>query len=424
MLNKKWLSQSLFMMMLIMFLLAGSVRALCSEVPLGASAAFQHITLTWTDDTRSTQTITWKTAVASSNGQVQYVEETADKSFMGKVRTTAAQGELLSTDLGEFTIHSVTLTELKPGKRYLYRVGDGMEWSEVRSFSTAAVDVPKFKFLIFGDSQSDNYDVWHSVLCQAYETNLDAVFFTSVGDLVQEGQGNFAQWEGWLTAAQQVIGTIPVMPLTGNHETYTPVWGERSMPTMFTAQFKLPRNGPEDLVGQVYSFDYGTVHFVMLDSQEREEGRFVPEMLARQQAWLEKDLAATDKPWKIVFFHKPPYYSQLAGKNENIRLAFVPILDKYHVDVVFNGHEHVYARTYPLCNDAIVERPGKGTTYITTGRSGTEAHQNIRSNDWHEAFYNPVDEPNYITVQVMGDLLTVQAFKQSGSLIDSWSIAH
>ncbi|MBP2626825.1 MAG: metallophosphoesterase [Firmicutes bacterium] len=423
MLYKEWFSHRLLVIMLVVALLSGSATpVLCSEGPAEVAAAPKHITLTWTDDTRTTQTITWKTAVTSSNGQVQYVEATADGSFFGNVKTVAAKAELFSTDLGDMTIHSVTLTGLKPGIHYLYRVGYGAEWSEVRSFATAAINVPEFKFLVFGDSQSDNYDIWHSVLYQAYEANLDAVFLTNVGDLVEVGQQDCAQWDAWFDAAQQVIGTIPIMPLTGNHETYTPVWGERSMPTMFTAQFKLPNNGPEDLVGQVYSFDYGNVHFVMLDSQEREEGRFVPDMLERQQAWLEKDLAITDKPWKIVFFHRPPYHSKSASENESIRLTFVPVLDRYHVDIVFNGHEHVYARTYSLSNDAMVDRPDKGTIYITAGRSGTKANPNICSNDWHEAFYNPVDEPNYITVKIIGDLLTVKAFKQSGALIDSWSI--
>jgi acid phosphatase type 7 len=212
------------------------------------------------------------------------------------------------------------------------------------------------------------------------------------------------------------------MPLTGNHETYTPVWGERSMPRLFVAQFKLPDNGPEGLKGQVYSFDYGNAHFVMLDSQEREEARFAPDMLEKQKAWLTKDLAATDKAWKIVFFHKPPYRSKSARGDDNIRAALVPIFDQYHVDVVFNGHEHVYARTYPLCGDAVVDSPDKGTIYVTTGRSGTDVHKNLLAGDWHEFFYNPADEPNYLTVEIRGDRLTARAFRQNGSLIDSWAI--
>ena len=68
----------------------------------------------------------------------------------------------------------------------------------------------------------------------------------------------------------------------------------------------MPQNGPEGLKGQVYSYDYGPVHFVVLDSQEEEQKKH-GDILKIQQTWLEADLAASKAKWKIVFFHKPPY---------------------------------------------------------------------------------------------------------------------
>lgn len=272
-----------------------------------------------------------------------------------------------------------------------------------------------FTFLVFGDSQSDTYETWQKTLQQACQAQPGAAFFTNVGDLVNTGT-DINEWQAWFSATQSVINRIPAMPLTGNHEMYTSRWKVNEPPALFTAQFQLPRNGPAGLTEQVYSFDYGNVHFVMLDSQEREEKQFMPDMLARQREWLEQDLARSNKPWKLVFLHRPPYH------NDNIQTAFVPLLDKYQVDVVFSGHEHIYARTYPLYGGNRAQSPDRGTVYITAGRSGTKAHERVAASLWDEVFYNPLDQPNYLTVQIQDNTLTVTAWKQDGTLVDNWQL--
>lgn len=393
-----------------------------SAVSLGrvVEAAAQHITLTWASDPQTTQTITWQTDSANRAKLVQYALAVETKSFPHNAQQMIGEVEELATNMGKMNVHSVTLTGLKPGTSYIYRVGEEGDWSELHTFTTASTHISKFKFLVFGDSQSIRYDVWRATIHQAYQANPDAAFFTNIGDLVDVGQ-DYTQWQAWFAAARGVVDRIPVMPVTGNHESYTP---ERrfSMPLLFTAQFKLPLNGPEGLKGQVYSFDYGDVHFSMLDSQEGEERRFVPAMLDLQKTWLENDLRATNKKWKVVCFHRPPYNNKANGANENIREAFVPILDKYHADVVFTGHDHVYAHTYPLHGGVVVDSAAQGTIYVATGRSGTKTYRDVATIGSNEFFYNPLNEPNYLTVEVMGDSLTVKAFTQSSVLIDEWTI--
>jgi len=408
------------LMVVILAVLLPSI--LPSTVPQGrvAAAAAEYITLTWASDPQTTQTITWQTDVTNMAGQVQYAPLPEDKLFPHNAATLIAGVEELTTNLGNRSLHSVTLTGLKPGTSYIYRLGEGPDWSEPHRFTTAATNVAQFKFLVFGDSQSTNYNVWRSTLHQAYQANPDATFFTNLGDLVDNGQ-DYAQWKAWFDAAQGVVDIIPVMPVTGNHESYTPE-GHFSMPILFTAQLKLPLNGPEGLKGQVYSFDYGDVHFSMLDSQEGEDRRFVPAMLDMQKVWLENDLRTTNKKWKVVCIHRPPYNNKEREANVNIREAFVPIFDKYHVDVVFTGHEHVYAHTYPLYGGEVVDSSAQGTIYVATGRSGTKTYGDVSTKGWNRFFYNPLDEPNYVTVEVSGTTLTVKAFKQNGILFDDWTI--
>lgn len=419
-LKKETYLQTLFKTLLVVGLITVVSAASFLLAPRGVIAAPYHITLTWAADARTTQTITWRTEAAAAPGYVQYAEATVAKAFLHKLQTVTAEMSGLEANGKSISVHSVTLTGLKPGTRYIYRVGDGLKWSERHSFATAASRVPGFKFLIFGDSQSVSYDVWRTTLQQAYQANPDAVFMTNVGDLVDVGL-DYGQWSGWFEAGKGVIDTIPVMPVTGNHETYTLDKGF-SMPIYFTAQFKLPPNGPAELKGQVYSFDYGDVHFSILDSQAGEEKQFVPNMLELQQVWLEQDLRVTDKPWKIVFIHRPPYHNRPRAGDEHLRAAFVPILDKYHVDAVFAGHDHVYVRSYPLRGGKVAAGHSGGTVYVTTGRSGTKTYSGAAAKEWNEFFHNPLDQPNYLIVEVAKTSLTVKAFKQSGELIDAWTI--
>lgn len=401
-------------------LLAVLIAVPAAVAALSASPAPDHIALTWVQDARTTQTVTWRTQEETIAGQVRFFETGKQPPINPAYQMAAAEAVPMVTQEGVLQIHSATLTGLKPGTSYAYQVGNGNIWSDMNTFTTAAAQAGEFEFLVFGDSQSTDYNVWRATLQAAFQSVPAAVFFTNVGDLVDVGQ-DYGEWEAWFAGAAGVIEKIPVMPATGNHETYTP---ERrfSMPVFFTAQFRLPSNGPEELKGQVYSFDYGDVHFIMLDSQEGEEKRYVPDLLDIQKNWLEKDLAATDRTWKIIFIHRPLYGNKPNGANENLRRAFAGVFAQYGVDVVFTAHDHVYARTWPLTADGAAASPGQGTVFVATGRSGTKAYGNVESKEWNEVFRNPTEEPNYLTVKVLGDSLRIQARTQGGEMIDEWSI--
>ena len=108
----------------------------------------------------------------------------------------------------------------------------------------------------------------------------------------------------------------------------------------------------------------------MLDSQTQ---------LKAQRAWLESDLAASHAPWKIVAFHRTVYTFKSGRNTADLRAALVPILDKYHVDVVLNGHDHGIAWTVPMKGGEAVSSPSQGTIYLTAGRSGTKTYSDLSS---------------------------------------------
>lgn len=405
---------------------SASVYADQPAYKLGASVNPDHITLTWTADPETTQTITWRTDTTVKNGIVQYAKEADKATFPSKALSVNAKVEKFTSDLGDMNIHTATITGLEPGTKYVYRVGDGTNWSDTYTFTTEAKNISSFKFLIFGDSQSGDpknpeYGPWKNTIQNAFKANPDSKFFVNVGDLVEWGQ-YYVHWNNWFDAAKGVVDTIPAMAAQGNHETYNPPDWHTTKPVFWTTQFKLPQNGPDGLKGQTYSFDYGDAHIVMLDSQEEEEKAVSGDILEAQKAWLENDLKNTNKTWKLVFFHKTPYYNKATRTNEDIKAAFQPIFDKYHVDVVFNGHDHGVSRTYPINNDTFVNSPAKGTIYYVTGRSGNKYYPDLSQKVWDAFFYDPQDQPNYIVAEVSSDKLTLKAVKQDGTPIDTYTI--
>lgn len=387
----------------------------CAANQVNAGVDIRQVILTWSGDPRTTQTINWKMVRAA--GCVEY-QPAALAAAGAPPQRVAAVEEAFRVDEENLQQYSAVLTPLVPATRYLYRIGDGAGWSEWHEFTTAALAPQSFSFLVFGDSQSSNYQVWAATLQAAYRQQPAAAFFVNVGDLVDVGQSQ-AEWRGWLQGTVGISERIPVLPVVGNHETYSP-GAKFSLPSFFTGQFKLPDNGPEGLKEQVYSLDYGLVHIVVLDTQAGEEAAFIPDMLERQKAWLEQDLAATARSkWKLVFLHRPVFGNGAPHSSERIRAAFAPLFDKYQVNVVFSGHEHVYARTRAIQADGTDS--ATGVVYIATGRSGTKTYTTQTANVWDEVFYNPLAQPMFLTVAVQPQQLVVQAVNQNGTIIDSWT---
>ena len=377
-----------------------------------------QLTLTWSGDTTTTMTVSWRTANSVANGLVQYEAGTALTANAFETRATRA---LFTTELGAKHLFRASLSALQPGTRYTYRVGDGKQWSDPRTFSTAELNTTEFSFLVFGDSQSiatgkQPYSQWRDTVQSAYRAHPDAKFMLLVGDLVDTGQSG-AHWQAWFAAAAGVIDTIPVMPVTGNHECYSS--SGIATPTYWNALFPMPQNGPDGMKNQVYAFDYGSLHLVALDSQQGEQRKARGDILTPQQQWLESDLAASVAPWKLAFFHKPPYDLQGGTANAEIRKAFSPILEQHGVQLVLNGHDHGVARTFALREGIRVPRGGDGTVYFTAGRSGIKTYKGLKAHPQHEYFYNPLDMPNYLLVQVTPTALTVSTFKQNGTLVDT-----
>lgn len=390
----------------------------CPTMTLAQSTTPDHVALSWTNSPATTMTVTWRTNTSVKVGLVEYGKGSTLPDTAGSVAATSSE---FTTDLGASRLFRATVTNLSPNTQYCYRVGDGEHWSTASVFSTADPKTDKVKFLIFGDSQSvPPYSTWQTTVHNAYKANQDAKFMVNVGDLVDVGQSG-DHWNAWYSATAGVIDTIPEMPVIGNHETTGKhKQGERK-PEYWLAQFTLPQNGPEGLKSQAYSYDYGPVHIAVLDSQGSEEKQY-GDILTPQAKWLDADLAASKATWKLVFFHKAPYELHPTRQSTDVSKAFCPVMESNHADMVFSGHDHGIGRTYPIKSGEFKRKPSEGTVYWVVGRSGSKAYSVLMPKAWNAFFYNPVDQPNYLVVEVGGAKLTIRAMKQDGTLIDTFFI--
>ena len=145
-----------------------------------------------------------------------------------------------------------------------------------------------------------------------------------------------------------------------------------------------------------YSYDINNVHIVSMNSEIFfNKKAFSKTYKAQVLKWLKRDLAKSDKEWKIVYMHRP-YYCSLDSKKkrctkqaDKIIEHLEPIIHKYRVDVFLTGHNHYYERTLPVYkmqvdreslskNDSVYNSP-KYTTYVTCGISGTDAYMPTES---------------------------------------------
>lgn len=299
------------------------------------------------------------------------------------------------------------LTGLKAGTNYRYQVvqdGQVLAADPVQnSFYTPAIG--DFSFLVMGDSGTDSPEQTALLQQMIAEPNVSKVIH--VGDLAYMS-GTFAQFESnYFGLYAPLMSRLPFFTAPGNHEYLT------TGAAPYLAVHAAPACGvPAQDVGRYYSFDWGDAHFVSLDSN------LLPDDAgARMLAWLDADLAATKKYWKIAFVHHPPYPT---GAHLGDPLCALveqrvnPIVERHGVQVVLAGHEHGYERSFPLVGGQKADASTPSTTYLITGGGGAFL-ENVGS---LPQCVLSVSAHNYLRVDVTGTALTFSAIGLGGNVID------
>jgi hypothetical protein len=332
-------------------------------------------------------TVLWRTDV-SSDSVVDYGLTTAYEA--GTVSNGAAVRQ-----------HEVELPALVPGTDYYYRIKtSGVVLSSNLLHSPPAPGQP-FRFGVVGDFGTP-YNTTRETANRIALQDVDLLL--TVGDNVYNYGQPGSYDDNWFTPYTQTISRAPLMPIIGDHDSYT-LGG-----APFVANLAMPTNGPTNYIERTYSFDYGNAHFVAIENLV-----YNPEALNTSrwpviERWLTNNLAQSTQTWKIVTLHIPPFVSNNAHDEDPYTIArLVPIFEQYGVDLVFGGDSHLYERI----------NPRQGVHYFMTGGGGASLYEITERFPYSAAVFTTSDH-SFVYADMSGTVCRLRAMSRGGTNVDEF----
>jgi hypothetical protein len=302
------------------------------------------------------------------------------------------------------------------------------------AFGTISSEIPaddavnadgKTTILYFGDVQPEasisEYEFVGALIADARAAYPEADFALQCGDITNTGSAP-EEWNAFFAAAAPALDGLPLFLAPGNHESVPNKDGSGGKPQTYLEAFDLPENGPEGYEKEYYSINCGDVHLISLNanylnpkeaySADDDESA---EIAARVDAWIEADLMAADRPWKIVLMHQPAYPLVGDSTAAAMRERWIPIFDRTGVDLVLCGHQHEFTRTFPL----------KG------GEDDPDGLVQLMANS-SQKFYEPAQIPlpeiafekgemyGYYVITAAPGTLSSEAVDSDGRTVDYW----
>ncbi|MGH8636726.1 MAG: purple acid phosphatase family protein [Burkholderiales bacterium] len=338
------------------------------------------------------------------------------------VRTVTGTSRLVPASrngLGyDYYHHEVPIGGLSPATSYAYEASVADVGVASSSFRTApSTGTGGISFVAFGDSGTGSTAQRQLATLMANDT-FDLSLHTgdmAYGTTSGTGDATYRTYHDWFFDIYAAwLPSRPFFPSEGNHDS-RPSNGDG---TAYLDVFTLPANGATsaypDHAERFYSFDYGPVHFVALDTEFAFQSAT---RRAEQLSWLEADLAATSQPWKLAFFHRSPYSAGGEhGSDLAVRAAFAPLFEQYDVRMVLSSHEHDYERTQPIRSSST----GTPVTYVVTGGGGGPLYP-AGTAEW--TAYSS-SRHHYVRVEIADCALTLRAIGLNGSPFDTTVISR
>ncbi len=422
-----------------------------------------HIAVTFGEDAATSRNISYFTKYSLTDTDIQIVPYSKNPDFSKGTTVKAnidtnceidAEREYYAIDLGFIGIithkmqvnrHTIEITGLEEGTKYCYRVGDADRgwWSDIGVIDTAD-NTNAFSFFHMTDPQSvtekQYAENWAVTLDTAFTKHSDADFILNTGDLVDNGN-DFVEWKRMFNTAADTLMDTVMMAASGNHEER----GDNAQVNNFVYS-NLPEQ--DTTTGVYYSFDYNTAHVAVLNSNDlNDEGG----LSDAQIQWLTEDMNASEKAWKFVALHKAPYSNGSHFDDEDvaaIRTQLATLMPELNIDVVFQGHDHVYMRTDVMNNNAVVETETQtlkyngleyvskispeGTIYSINGTAGSKHYEPKAEEETSGTFpagetVVSINVPSYSYIQIDGGNLYFDSYAVNGDgseeRIDSFAIS-
>jgi hypothetical protein len=312
--------------------------------------------------------------------------------------------------------HIFTIDKLKPDTRYYYFLeldGKPIVGDSSNFFHTAPEINTKRKlhFVAFGDcgtQQPEQVEVAKAIQNYFKGKLIDGMLL--LGDNAynygyeSEYQSKFFEVYDKFFLKNTALWTSPGNHDYGDNRTWEKDHNgvKPAYFSLFTIPTKAEAGGVPSENQAYYSYNYGNVHFVSLDSYGLNDGKLMADTTSKLTDWLRKDLAENKSLWTVIFFHHPPFTkgshnSDTEEELINIRKQFVKLIDQFEVDLVLNGHSHNYERSFPVsgfygtsdefelskfafsgsngkydgsANSCLYVKEKKGTVYVVSGSSG------------------------------------------------------
>lgn len=391
--------------------------------------------------TPDSMVIRWRTDVAT-NSRVQY---------------GTTQGSLTSTldNATSTTEHELRVTGLTPETRYYYSVGSsggalsGNDASTFFQTGPLAGMARPTRIWVIGDAGTGS-----SVQTSVYNAYLAATGSTYTNLWLMLGDNAYSSGTDAEYSAKMFnnYGTMfrqsSLWPTIGNHDAASADSATQTGP--YYTQFTMPKNAEAGGVASgtkaYYSFNYGNIHFIVLDSQETSRST-----TGAMMNWMKADLQADNSDWVIAFWHHPPYTkgshnSDTESNLIDMRQNFLPELEGHGVDLVLTGHSHSFERSFLLdghyglsstFSSAHLKNAGDGRTdgagayaksagsiphegavYSVVGSSGQISGGTLN----HPAMYISLNEAGSMVLDIDGQTLNAKFINSSGVVRDHFTI--
>ncbi len=375
-----------------------------------------RIILNLTENPLTSVAVNWRTDTTATNGTVEVTEATAGPQFLESIRKINAKTDLLKVAAPNEPeviahYHAAIIDKLEAGKKYVYRVGEGEHWSEWFQISMHDPKLKPLSFLYFGDAQNDVKSMWSRVIREAYKTMPDIDFMLHAGDLINRHNRDI-EWGEWFQAGAYIHATVPSIMTPGNHEYKDVVLSPQWRP-----QFNLPANGPKGLEETCYQINYPNLKVISLDAEQIDESEYY---LEKQKNWLDSVLRDDPRKWTAITLHYPFYSTKPNRDNANLRKHFKPIIDKYRVDIVLQGHDHAYGRgmVSNVNSGSKAVSAESGTMYVVSV-SGPKMYE-VSDDPWMDR--KAANTQLFQVITIEGNDLHYQAYTASGELYDAFHL--
>ncbi len=406
-----------------------------------------------------------------------YLQKGSSTSIVVKWQTDVATASILKygtspgnfattlSSLGNTKEHEVEISLLNPNTKYYYQLHHSsgtFNNQQDQDFITAPIPGTQqpIRAWVLGDcgtannNQRDVRDAYYNYVASRPATDDHTDMILLLGDnAYNDGEQGEYQDAIFENMYEDILKKSVTWSCLGNHDGRAADASSQSGP--YFDIFTFPENGECGGVASgteaYYSYDYGNVHFIVLESYETDRS-----VGGAMYNWCQADLQNTTADWIVAFWHHPPYTrgshnSDIELQLFQMRQNFLPLLEDYGVDLVLNGHSHSYERTYLLKghhglsfsfdkNDHTVgptgdgdgkadgdgayqktstgPTAGDGAVYITAGSSGKTSGGLLN----HPAMVTSLNELGSCVLEINRDTLNLKFLRENGAVDDYFTI--